>query len=214
MVASIGVLEHAGIKVPYFAFFGHDSGLRPKEAPLNMCFAMCISAILCIAIGLFPNCLYKFLPYPVVDFVPYSASHVVGMGQLLLFSALAFVLLLAAGVYPPERRGINIDADWFYRKGGRLFYYIMDKVMNSINRRSEKIFVGGLAGYLGRISRDAPVRAALLALVPVWVSGGATGERLSNKKAGLRKALQTGTSPVGISAAVATIFLVVVFLVM
>jgi multicomponent Na+:H+ antiporter subunit D len=136
------------------------------------------------------------------------------MGQLLLFSALAFVLLLAAGVYPPERRGINIDADWFYRKGGRLFYYIMDKVMNGINRTSERIFVGGLAGNLGRISKDGPVRAALLALVPVWVTGGATGERLSLKKASLRKALQTGTSPVGISAAVATIFLVVVFLVM
>jgi multicomponent Na+:H+ antiporter subunit D len=211
MVASIGVLEHAGIKVPYFAFFGHDSGLRPKEAPLNMCFAMCISAFLCIAIGLFPNFLYKLLPYPVVDFVPYSASHVVGMAQLLLFSALAFVLLLAAGVYPPERRGINVDADWFYRKGGRLFYFVMDKCFNGINRISEMIFVGGLAGFLGRISRDGHIRAALLFLVPVLTAGGATGEKLTLKKASVRAALQTGTSPVGISAAIATVFLIVVY---
>lgn len=211
MVASIGVLEHAGIKVPFFAFFGHDSGLRPKEAPVNMCIAMCISALLCIAIGLFPNCLYKLLPYPVVDFVPYSASHVVGMGQLLLFSALAFVLLLAAGVYPPEKRGINVDADWFYRKGGRVFYFVMDKCFNGINRISEVIFVRGLAGFLGRFSRDGYIRAALLFLVPVLTAGGATGEKLTLKKANIRAALQTGTSPVGISAALATIFLIVVY---
>jgi multicomponent Na+:H+ antiporter subunit D len=214
MIASIGVLEHAGIKVPYFAFFGHDSGLRPKEAPLNMCLAMCISAFLCIAIGLFPNLLYKYLPYPVVDFVPYTASHVVGMAQLLLFSALAFVLLLAAGVYPPERRGINVDADWWYRKGGKLFYYIMDKALNSINRASERIFVGGLAGYLGRVSRDGPARAALLAIVPVWLISGAGGEKLGHKKDGVRAALRTGSSPIGISAAIATIFVLIIFLLM
>lgn len=213
MIASVGVLEHAGIKVPYFAFFGHDSGLRPKEAPLNMCLAMGISAFLCIAIGLFPGYLYKLLPYP-VDFVPYTASHVVGMAQLLLFATLAFVFLVLSGVYPSEKRCVNLDVDWFYRKGGRLFYSIMDKGLNGINAASEKIFVGGLAGYLGRISRDAPTRAALSVMVPIWVISGTTGEKLACKKAGLRAALETGSSPIGVSAAIATIFLVVIFLLM
>jgi len=36
LFAAAGVFHHAGIKIPYFAFFAHDSGLRPKEAPLNM----------------------------------------------------------------------------------------------------------------------------------------------------------------------------------
>lgn len=211
MVASIGVLEHAGIKVPYFAFFGHDSGLRPKEAPLNMCVAMCISAFLCIAIGLFPNLLYKFLPYPVVDFVPYSAFHVVGMAELLLFSALAFVLLLAAGVYPPEKRGINVDADWWYRKGGKLFYYIMDKALNGINRVSERIFVGGLAGYLGRFSRNSPARFQHSVMSPLWsVTGVNAAERAVKKKA-LYHASRVGTFPIGLVGVVAVLFLAVLF---
>ncbi|MEM7173066.1 MAG: Na(+)/H(+) antiporter subunit D, partial [Pseudomonadota bacterium] len=49
--ASAGVLEHSGIKIPYFAFFAHDSGKRVKEAPLNMLVAMGITAFFCIAIG-------------------------------------------------------------------------------------------------------------------------------------------------------------------
>jgi hypothetical protein len=51
-------------------------------------------------------------------------------------------------------------------------------------------------------------------LVPAWRIGGATGDELVHKKASLRKALRTGTSPVGISAAAATIFLIIVFLLM
>jgi multicomponent Na+:H+ antiporter subunit D len=40
LFASAGVFHHAGIKIPFFAFFAHDSGKRPKEAPLNMLIAM------------------------------------------------------------------------------------------------------------------------------------------------------------------------------
>jgi multicomponent Na+:H+ antiporter subunit D len=213
LFASAGVFHHAGIKIPFFAFFGHDSGMRPKEAPLNMLLAMGITAFLCIFIGSFPGPLYSLLPYP-VDYVPYTAPHVVGQTQLLFFSALAFSLLLLSGIYPGEQRCLNLDVDWFYRKGGRLFYHVVDKSFNALCRASERVFVGGLAGYLGRISRDGPTRAVLLGLVPAWLIGGATGERLAHKKASVYAALRTGTSPIGISAAIATIFLIVVFLFM
>jgi multicomponent Na+:H+ antiporter subunit D len=213
LFASAGVFHHAGIKIPFFAFFGHDSGMRPKEAPANMLLAMGITAFLCIFIGSFPGPLYSLLPYP-VDYVPYTAPHVVGQTQLLFFSALAFSLLLLSGIYPGEQRCVNLDADWFYRKGGRLFYYIMDKVFNGLCGVSERVFVGGLAGSLGRISKDGATKAALLAMVPAWGITGTTGEKLARKKARLRAAVQTGTSPVGISAALATIFLIVVFLLM
>jgi multicomponent Na+:H+ antiporter subunit D len=213
LFASAGVFHHAGIKIPFFAFFGHDSGMRPKEAPVNMLLAMGITAFLCIFIGSFPGPLYSLLPYP-VDYAPYTAPHVLGQTQLLFFSALAFSLLLLSGIYPGEQRCVNLDTDWFYRKGGRLFYYILDKVFNSLNRASERVFVGGLASYLGRISRDGATRAALLAMVPAWGITGTTGEKLARKKARLRAALETGSSPIGMSAAVATIFLIVVFLFM
>ena len=97
MFASAGVFHHAGIKVPFFMFFGHDSGLRPKEAPWNMRLAMGIAAFLCVAIGMFPQPLYNLLPYP-VDFIPYTSAHVVGQLQILLFGALAFALLMLSGI--------------------------------------------------------------------------------------------------------------------
>ena len=115
LFASAGVFHHSGIKIPFFAFFAHDSGLRPKEAPLNMLIAMGIAAALCIGIGVFPGPLYMLLPYA-VDFVPYTLGHVVTQLQLLIFSALAFTVLMRTGLYPPELRSTNLDTDWFYRR--------------------------------------------------------------------------------------------------
>ena len=115
LFASAGVLDHSGIKIPYFSFFAHDSNIRTREAPGNMLLAMAITSFLCIFIGVCPDALYYFLPYE-VDFVPYTVSHVVNQYQLLLFSALAFVFLMRTGLYPPELRSTNLDFDVIYRK--------------------------------------------------------------------------------------------------
>jgi multicomponent Na+:H+ antiporter subunit D len=115
LFASAGVMDHSGIKIPFFSFFAHDSGIRVKEAPLNMRLAMGIAAALCIGIGVFPEPLYAILPYP-VDYHPYSMGHVVTMLQLLLFAALAFVFLWKAGLYPPELRSVVLDVDWTWRR--------------------------------------------------------------------------------------------------
>ncbi|RPG01893.1 MAG: Na(+)/H(+) antiporter subunit D [Proteobacteria bacterium TMED51] len=116
LIASAGVMEHSGIKIPYFAFFGHDSGIRCKEAPWHMCLAMGVAAILCIAIGWFPQPLYALLPYPVV-YQPYADfGHSVTQLQLLLFAALAFVVLKRTGMYPAEQASLNLDTDWLYRR--------------------------------------------------------------------------------------------------
>ncbi|NCW52404.1 MAG: monovalent cation/H+ antiporter subunit D [Rhodobacteraceae bacterium] len=113
--ASAGVLSHSGIKIPYFTFFGHDSGLRPKEAPLHMLLAMGITAFLCIYIGVNPDPLYALLPYE-VEYHPYTMNHVVAQLQLLCFALLAFVILMKTGLHPPEVRSINLDTDWIYRR--------------------------------------------------------------------------------------------------
>ncbi len=115
LFASAGVFHHSGIKIPFFAFFAHDSGKRPKEAPLNMRLAMGVTAFLCIAIGVYPAPLYALLPFP-VDYVPYTTSHVVTMLQLLAFSALAFATLQRFGLYPPELRSTVLDFDFSYRR--------------------------------------------------------------------------------------------------
>ena len=115
LFASAGVFHHAGIKIPYFTFFAHDSGLRPKEAPPNMLLAMGLGAAICIFNGAYPWVLYSMLPFA-VDYQPYTDAHVMTQVQLLFFSALAFVWLQLTGLYPPELRGLNIDAEWSYRK--------------------------------------------------------------------------------------------------
>ncbi len=116
LFASAGVLDHSGIKIPFFSFFAHDSGIRVKEAPWNMLAAMGTTAFLCVAIGIFPDALYAILPYA-VEFHPYTVVHVITQYQLLLFSALAFVWLMRTGHYPPELRSTNLDFDVVYRKG-------------------------------------------------------------------------------------------------
>ena len=113
--ASAGVLSHSGIKIPYFTFFGHDSGLRPKEAPWNMQLAMGITAFLCIFIWVYPDPLYALLPYDVV-YKPYTTNHVIAQLQLLCFALLAFAVLMRSGIHPPEIRAVNLDVDWIYRR--------------------------------------------------------------------------------------------------
>ena len=210
LFASAGVFHHAGIKIPYFAFFSHDSGMRPKEAPIHMLLAMGIAAFLCVFIGSFPGFLYSLLPYP-VEYVPYTAPHVVGQTQLLFFSALAFTLLLLSGIYPAEMRCINLDVDWFYRKGARLFFHVMNRTLNKINRVCERVFVGGITGSLARISKDVVPRFILLGMVSFWVLTGSRGEVLDMKKMHMYNDFLKGTLPVGIGAGLAGLFIVLLF---
>lgn len=116
LFAAAGVFHHAGIKIPYFAFFAHDSGIRTTEPPKNMLIAMGIAATLCIVIGSFPaQTVYALLPWD-VDYSAYDITHVLTQLQLLFFSALAFVWLNLKNMYPPELPSTNLDSDWLYRK--------------------------------------------------------------------------------------------------
>jgi multicomponent Na+:H+ antiporter subunit D len=114
--ASAGVFLHAGIKFPWFVFFQKDSGLRPDDPPVNMQMGMIFFAVICILLGVFPSLLYSMLPYE-VNYVPYTAAHTVTQLQLLLFSGLAFFVML-----PLMKRTltISLDFDWFYRKFGKM----------------------------------------------------------------------------------------------
>lgn len=117
LFAAAGVFHHAGIKIPFFAFFAHESKFvkTAKEAPKNMLWAMSLSAVLCVAIGCFPQQFYSLLPWE-MDYKVYDTTHVLTQLQLLFFSALAFVWLKLAHIYPPELKSVNIDAEWLYRK--------------------------------------------------------------------------------------------------
>ena len=112
--ASAGVFLHAGIKFPWFVFFQKDSGLRPPDPPLNMRWAMYLFSFFCIGLGVYYAPLYAILPFE-VEYVPYTAEHLVSQFQLLLFAGLAFFVML-----PQMKRTltISLDFDWFYRHLG------------------------------------------------------------------------------------------------
>lgn len=150
LFASAGVLEHSGIKIPYFAFFGHDSGKRPKEAPPQMLLAMGLAAAMCIGFGVFPGALYSLLPYE-VDYDPYTAGHVVTQMQLLLFATLAFALLIKFRLYPAEVRSTNLDFDWLWRVPGRALLGWATGVAGALWRVSWGLFTGRMKRVMSRI---------------------------------------------------------------
>ncbi|MBI1385728.1 MAG: Na(+)/H(+) antiporter subunit D [Rhizobiales bacterium] len=112
--ASAGAMIYAGLKLPWFVFFDRDSGLRPAEPPLNMLAVMALLSVACIAVGVAPRLLYDLLPHP-VDYEPNTASHIVYQLQLLLFSGLAFFLMLG---WLRRTLTITLDFDWLWRRPG------------------------------------------------------------------------------------------------
>jgi len=169
--ASAGVFLHAGIKFPWFVFFQKDSGLRPPDPPWNMRAAMLLFAFLCIAIGVYPAPLYALLPFP-VDYQPYTVAHLVAQFQLLLFSGLAFFVLL-----PLMRRTetVSLDLDWFYRRlATRLVRWLLrhgdrawTRLVALLGRRADDVLAGLFRthGPHGVLARSSPTGSMVL-----WVA--------------------------------------------
>lgn len=208
LFASAGVFHHAGIKIPFFAFFSHDSGIRCKEAPINQLLAMGIAAFFCIFIGTFPDSfLYPMLPNLASGYVPYTFGHVLDQYSLLLFSALAFTLLMLAGLYPAEVRAVNLDAEWFYRRGGAVVYRLADRILNSLNSSVARIVQGSVIGGLTRFFESGSARIACLVMVPLWRLSGRDEEQIAEGRVSLAARMRSDAFPVGVTIFGAVILL-------
>ena len=175
LFASAGVLYHSGIRIPYFAFFSEDKGHRVKEAPWPMLVAMGAAAFLCIIIGVFPAPLYAMLPFS-VDYVPYTAYHVINQLQLLMFAALAFTVLKLTKIYPSDTRGINLDTDWVYRKGLMTLIIYSNRYLNT----GYRVVCDGAVGIISEVINSAKQlgnndgilsRTPALGSSIAWISG-------------------------------------------
>ncbi|MDX1764081.1 MAG: Na(+)/H(+) antiporter subunit D [bacterium] len=209
-VASAGVFLHAGIKFPYFVFFAKDRGLRPGETNKSMLLAMGLLAFLCIFLGVYPKPLYEILPYEMEHYHAYTIPHVVTQLQLLMYSALVFFLFL-----PLLKRTdtIAIDTDWFYRKGGRLFYALMDRGLNGLNAIAEQVFVQRLAGSLARFSDHSLSRLSLLVLRPYWAISGLDASEKKAEREKLIRHVRAGVVSLGmIGLSLALYFCLLFFL--
>jgi multicomponent Na+:H+ antiporter subunit D len=184
LFASAGVLEHSGIKIPYFSFFGHDSGLRVKEAPFNMLLAMGMGAFICIAVGipaLIPGLgfewLYNLLPYreEAMNYQPFTFDHILTQLQLLVLATFAFVLLKRFGLYPPEKPGTILDTDWLYRKIGFGMAQWAGTVWGKVGPAMTAVFFGLTGRAYDRIEaafspRGELARGGLTGAMAVWTA--------------------------------------------
>jgi multicomponent Na+:H+ antiporter subunit D len=129
-LAGIGTFLSVGLKVTYFAFFSKEEApIKAAEPPKNMLWAMGLTSALCFIIGVYPKVLYDLLPFN-VEYHPYTMPHLSEMLQILSFTGLVFFLLVKK--LAPEDK-MNLDVDWFYRKGGTIFMWIDNKVISPVD---------------------------------------------------------------------------------
>jgi multicomponent Na+:H+ antiporter subunit D len=122
-IATCGTIISIICKMGYYTFFSERKTHYPvKEIPINMKIAMLTVSALCIAIGIFPQVFYKFLPYP-MSYEPYTLQHILDTLAIFSFTGLIFVLFLKQLKPKPY---INLDLDWFYRVGAKSFMKTMD----------------------------------------------------------------------------------------
>jgi len=135
-MASVGTFLSVGIKLPYFIWFGKDSGVQAKDAPWNMNLGMAIAAFMCFFMGVYPDYLYKMLPFP-VHYHPYTAYHLSETLQLMGFTGLGFFIMVKKLKPAPK---MNLDIDWFYRKGARVFMWIASRPVNAANNWTNEVY--------------------------------------------------------------------------
>ncbi|MBM3174821.1 MAG: Na(+)/H(+) antiporter subunit D [Chloroflexi bacterium] len=159
-LASVGTFLSTTLKLPYFIWFGHKNSAQPSAIPLGMYLGMALTAISCIAIGVYPSLLYNILPFP-VDYQPYTVRHVIETSQLLIFTGLGFWLLIQQmGV----KALISLDFDWFYRKPAQLAYKVcvvsVSKLFGTVEHAAlslTRFLVRGSANPIGYLVRAIPL---------------------------------------------------------
>lgn len=210
LFASAGVFHKAGIKVPFFAFFAKDSGLRPKEAPPHMLIAMAVSAVLCVFLGCNPQWLYSLLPNGAMGYHPYDGTHVITQLEILLFSALTFTLLNLWGKYPKDTPSVNLDIDWLYRKVGRIFINFGSIFWNGLNTQAHSLLVAGLTEKVCVFAKGTQINCAV-ALTFALRGFGYSGSLGSKNDQIMKRRVRLGIYPVGLTV-LFVLFLILAFL--
>jgi multicomponent Na+:H+ antiporter subunit D len=122
LITSVGTFIHSGLKIPYYTWFGEvKPEISVKPIPKNMFVAMGFGAFFCTLFGLYPDLLYRYLPYT-NEYQPFTVYHFVETIQILVFAFIGFWLLRSKLSGEPK---IVLDTDWFYRKPAALVKRIL-----------------------------------------------------------------------------------------
>jgi len=162
--AAIGTFFCIALKLPRNVWFGGEkpAAIEVKKPPANMLVGMGLTAALCIILGVYPQPLYNILPYA-VEFVPYTAGHVIGISLLFIFAFIPFWIMREKFRGEPE---IVLDTDWFVRKPGKRFirfcentlikyaefdekkYFVFPALFERLSKSIRSIQTGYLRDYL------------------------------------------------------------------
>ncbi|MBS1263040.1 MAG: NADH-quinone oxidoreductase subunit L [Methanonatronarchaeales archaeon] len=133
-LSSVGTFLSVGLKLPYFTFFGEDSGIAPKRVPRHMVAAMGIAALANVLLGIYPDPLYRALPSE-VEFVPYTAPHL--METLLIIATTAVAFYWTRELVKGKPKTV-LDVDWTYRVGTGAFMWAVRNPVGSFAGFMEK----------------------------------------------------------------------------
>ena len=211
-VASAGVFAAVGLRLPHGIFFGKDREVKAKHSPLNMILAMGLASALCLAVGIFPEQLYRLLPFD-RPYQAYTAPHLLEQFQVMGFVLAGYWVLLKIKALSPGRPGILLDTDWFYIKAAGIFYRLFDLTLNGINALAERLVAQRAVGALARFFNDGPARiAVLLGTVGYWFAR-IHGDDLLRHKLRLASMVRGSALPVGLGAAAGVAGLLLLFII-
>jgi multicomponent Na+:H+ antiporter subunit D len=158
--ASVGTFLSVGLKLPVLAF-GAGATARPvaRRVPGGMLAAMVGAAALCLLLGVAPTLLYALLP-AAVDYAPYTAAHVVETVELLLGTAIGFVLLSRSLT---RAATVTLDLDRVYVALGAWIRRRVAAAAAAAARGAEALVEEAVSGGTVAPSRtSAPVGYAIL----------------------------------------------------
>ena len=172
LLASVGTFLSVGLKLPYYTWFSRPAVSRPanenlttetenqstdlRPIPLNMYMAMGLTAAACLLYGLYPDALYRYLPYA-VKYNPFTIYHFVEVMQISIMTLIIFWIFRKK--MAPESI-LALDIDWFYRKLtpmlNTLFVHKVDRFFDVAEER-----VLGIASSLSSWFQD-PLSSVLI----------------------------------------------------
>lgn len=113
-LAGVGTFLSIALKMIYFIFLAPDNGVVIKrEVPKNMYVAMGIGATLCVLYGVYPELLYRYLPFTMEPYHPFTVDHITQSIEMLGMAMLPFMMYLPKMA---PHTALSLDTDWFYRK--------------------------------------------------------------------------------------------------
>lgn len=114
-LASIGTFLSITLKMGYFIFLRDtDTNVELKNnLPKNMYAAMGIGAVLCFLYGVYPDLLYRYLPFGVSGYEPFTAAHILSYIEILVVTMIPFMMFLPR---MEPHTALSLDTDWLYRK--------------------------------------------------------------------------------------------------